>query len=315
MYAPTFEQNGEGGCKQVKEKECQGCCTPNQIGIFIEQKKPKTRPVSPVVSPRSPVNPTSLPLVSTPPPVISTPSPILPPSSPVPSTTPTVTPPSPMILIPPSPLILTPSLPVLSPQTPVILVPFSISGVSDSSVTSKTPPTNTDAVLAITEIIQQLDVYNDPSTSDHIHICSISHKADPAWLIDLRKQQDACLVPMDIQLNSFNRELDLVQNHIKQVAGEIELAEHDTEMAEEQIKSAEERMRLAEEEIKSAGHAMELAGDRRKNAEAAKIGYEEQSKEIGRKIDQAQRQRDQTNQYWLDLINEHLRQHSVDRHR
>ncbi|CAF1609909.1 unnamed protein product, partial [Rotaria magnacalcarata] len=197
MYAPTFEQNGEGGCKQVKGKECQGCCTPNQIGIFIEQKKPKTRPVSPVVLPRSPVNPTSLPLVSTPLPVISTPSPILPPSSPVPSTTPTVTPPSPMILIPPSPLILTPSLPVLSPQTPVILVPFSsnlsklssmkknnyqmlkttfiVSGVSDSSVTSKTPPTNTDAVLAITEIIQQLDVYNDPSTSDHIRICSISH--------------------------------------------------------------------------------------------------------------------------------------------
>ncbi|CAF5002521.1 unnamed protein product [Rotaria sp. Silwood1] len=290
MHAPPLAQVGKGGYNQVKEKQCYGCCTSNQIGIFIEQKRPKTRPASPVVQPRSPVTPTSLPLVSTPP-MVPTPSPILPPAPlalpnpPAPPTIPSSSTPS--VFSPP------PTLPSQSPAAQV-----SISGSSAQS----TPPTTTkDTLSTLTKVTDQLNVSSNSSISDEVRVCTINRKTEPSGVSKLRRQQREALEEIDMELENLNGEFKLVQTNIKGTDDEIKLAERQKEQAERQKKQAEYQKQLAEID-------MEIAEVKRRNAERDKYTYETRALQITQGINQAKTFWVRTNQKWLYLINERLRQ-------
>jgi uncharacterized protein (DUF4415 family) len=89
-----------------------------------------------------------------------------------------------------------------------------------------------------------------------------------------------------IELEELNDQLELVQTGIERTVDEIKMAEDQQKMAEH----------------------------KKKQAETVKDNYEKRSLQIRLSIDQTEALRAKKNQYWLDLINESLRQHKMHHH-
>lgn len=156
--------------------------------------------------------------------------------------------------------------------------------------------------------------------------------AEPGWLVELRNGHRDALEPMDNQLKSLNVELESVKVDINEVIQEIQVAEGRKTMAEHSKKQAEHQIEQAEFEIqqaelrrqhaeydreqaelgkKTAEHDIGIAADKKMVAETIKGKSEERSAKLLLAIDRTRALRVQTNQYWLDLINERLRQHHI----
>jgi uncharacterized protein (DUF4415 family) len=131
----------------------------------------------------------------------------------------------------------------------------------------------------------------------------------------LRKNHRVALAPMDIRLESLNDRLELAQTGINESVDKIKMAEEEQKRAEEQKQEAEEEQKRAEEQKQEAEHNIELAEHKKKHAETVKDNYEQEFSQIRQDIDQTQAARARKNQYWLDLINERLRQYQMDRRR
>jgi len=103
----------------------------------------------------------------------------------------------------------------------------------------------------------------------------------------LHKDHRAALTPLDIELEEWKDQLELVQTGIERLEDEI---------------------KMAEDQLKMTKH-------KKKRAETANDKYEKISLQIRLRIERTEVLRATKNQYWLDLINERLRQHKMHHHR
>ncbi|CAF1044342.1 unnamed protein product [Rotaria sordida] len=205
--------------------------------------------------------------------------------------------PTPSLILPPaSPTISSSSTPSLLPrpstlpsQSPAAQVP--ILGPS-AQLTSST--ITKDTLSTPTKVMDRLNISYTSSILDEVRVCTINRKTESSEVIKLRRRHRKDLDDIDMELKILDDEFKLVQVHIKGTDDEIKLAERQKEQVKYQQQLAEMDMEMAEV--------------KRRNAEIDKYTYERKAFEINQEINQARAFRISTNQKWLDLINERLRQ-------